>query len=147
MTGRPYDTLTTEIVLSKLAYAEWWEWPAREQMAIKSVLLLRWKVGLELDPEQFDADAWLCGVTLAGIDVSDYVEVWKQGSAPNTFAHTVAFLQSNPDLVTHGTLRNAFYPGGEADSVTSAAMREWLSASKAEPAFQARLAAWYQRPC
>jgi len=146
VTGRPYDTLTTEIVFSKLRYAGWWEWPERERVAIESVLALRWKVGIELDPEQFDADAWLCGLTLAGVEVSDYVEVWRRSTAPNAFAHTVAFIESNPDLVTHGTLRNPFYPGGEADRVTSDAMREWLSDCMVDPGFQARLAAWYQQP-
>jgi hypothetical protein len=146
LTGHPHDMLATEIVLSKLGYAGWWEWPERERVAIESVLLLRWRIGLELDPEQFDADAWLCGLTLAGVEVSDYIDVWKSSGAPKAFAHTVAFIEANPDLVMHGTLRNAFYPGGEADRVTSGAMREWLSTCMADPQFQEQLAAWYQGP-
>ena len=146
LTGKPYETITPEVLLSKLAYADWSEWPARERMAIESVLSLRWQVGLQLDREQFDADAWLCGVALAGIEISNYVDVWRTSAGRNTFAHTVAFLESNPDLVTHGTLRNAFYPGGEVEKAASDAMREWLSACMDDAEFQARLAAWYQEP-
>ena len=142
-TGDPYDPLDAEILLSKLAYAAWREWPSQEQTAVESLLWLRWTTGLERDPKDFDADAWLCGVALAGVETSDYVEAWRTSSAPTAFAHIVEFMGSNPDLLANGQMGNAFYDCGPGDALADT-MREWLSASLADPDFQTQLATWYQ---
>ena len=150
VTGSPYDDITNEILLSKLAYARWWDWPQEEQDAIELVLWLRWNIGLTLDPSEFDADAWLCGIALAGADSSRYITAWRATTAPPAFAHLATFLTSNPDLLSQGRLAKAFYPddpaeypGHPAEDVARE-MRDWLDACMAEAEFQAQLAAWYQ---
>ena len=151
VTGSPDDEINNEILLSKLAYANWWEWPQQERDAIEAVLQLRWELGLTLDPSEFDADTWLCGVALAGSDSSRYIDAWHTSTAHTAFEHLATFLTSNRDLLTEGRLTNAFYPEDPADYPGHPAedvareMREWLDACMADAQFQNRLAAWYQQ--
>jgi hypothetical protein len=149
-TGHPDDLFGTEIVLGKLGYATWWGWPKPERDAVEDVLWLRWTSGLALDPSEFDADAWLCGASLARVDGRSYVDAWRTCPAPAAFAHLAEFLTSNPDPLTKGRLANAFYPASRSDDRSrtaegvAVAMREWLTECMADPGFQSRLAAWYE---
>jgi hypothetical protein len=144
-----------EIVLGKLADAGWRTWPEREQTALRSFLRLRWSAGLshdainayprEHDSSHFDADSWLCGVALAGDDVSWYVDAWRREGATKTIGHVAAFLQKNEDLLTHGKLGNPFWnPDGSQTAACAEEMRTWLAACMDDPAFQAQLATQYQ---
>ena len=140
VTGDREDFITNEIVLSKLAYADWWGWPAHEQEAVESVLWLRWNVGLTRDPSEFDASTWLCGVELTGSDTSRYVDAWRSSDAPTAFDHLAEFITWNPELLTEGRLANAFYP---EQSEVAEEMQAWITACLADPGFQERLAGWY----
>ncbi len=143
----------TELILSKLAYAGWRGWPAAEQRAVESFLSLRWSLGLTQQPRyslvesdsEFDAGEWLCGIELAGLDTTPFVDVWLRMGEVSTFGHVVAFLESNPHLLTDGRV-GAVYWGDTAEAPAYAEpMRTWLSSLLDDPDFQARLAAWYQQ--
>ena len=139
VTGDPRDEICNEIALSKLSYAGWWGWPECERHAVENVLRLRWHVGLTLSPDEFDADTWLCSVFVAGVDTAPYVDAWRTSTSDTAVHHAAAFLVTNYDLMTRGTLRNAFYFD---EGVTVAEpIREWLGAAMADEAFQERLAA------
>jgi hypothetical protein len=136
-TGDP--SVEVEILLSKLLAARWWEWPQPEQDAVESVLWLGWNVGLTRDPSEFDADAWLCGARIAGVDISRYVEAWRTSTAPTAIDHLVEFLLFNRNLLTTGELSNAFYSSTAANEA-SGAIRELL----ADEDVRARLAEHYE---
>src|SRR5215472_3381655 len=97
-------SVDTEVVLGKLAYANWRTWPEREQTALRSVLRLRWSVGLTQvaadgfgsSNARFDTDSWLCGVARAGDEVASYIEAWRGRGATETIGHVAAFLGANP---------------------------------------------------
>lgn len=142
-----------EIVLGKLAYANWSTWPGREQAVLRTFLRLRWRAGLsqdaaeglDPDPSQFDADAWLCGVALAGEEIAPYIEAWQREGATKTIGHVAAFLETNPDLLSYGNLGNGFWDAGNPQAAACAKeMRTWLSACVDDPEFQATLAIHYQ---
>lgn len=143
-----------EIILGKLAYAEWARWPAAERIAIESFLGPRWDLGLRQDPSddvrgshsQFDADSWLCGIALTGLDTKPYVDAWRRRGAASTVGHVAAFLELNPNLITAGTLGNPFWePGTPQASACADQMRVWLRACLDDPEFQAQLSAWYEQ--
>jgi len=143
VTGDPGDEICNEIALSKLSYADWSDWPQREQDAVEAVLWERWKAGLALPTSEFDADGWLCGVRIAGVDTTRYIDVWRTSSMETAFDHLAEFLSFNDKLMTGGTLSNAFYFD---DGVTVAApLRAWLDTAMADDAFQEQLAAAYER--
>lgn len=137
-------------LLPKLAYADWGSWPPKEQAAVKSFLLLRWEVGLTQPPRfssehrelEFDADEWLSGVGLTGLDPAPYVDTWQRLGTANTMAHIAAYLDSNPYLLTQGICG----PGRNADPAGrfGEQMRVWLNACMDNPEFQEQLSAYYQ---
>ena len=129
--------------MSDPQYAKWREWPEREQAVVESFLWLRWNAGLTLDPSGFEADSWLCGIALAGVETSRYIDAWRTSTVPNAFGQLAEFLRWNSELLTRSRLINPYYDPTEADAV-SREMREWLSACMTDPEFQARLAAWYE---
>ena len=143
-----------EIIFGKLAYADWTRWPAAERTVIESFLSRRWDLGLTQDPpgalrgshSRFDADSWLCGIALTGLDTEPYVDAWRHRGGASTVGHVATFLELNPKLMTAGTLGNAFWePGTPQASACADQMRAWLSVCLDDPEFQARLTAWYQR--
>jgi hypothetical protein len=141
----PFGWIDAEPLLGRLAYADWREWPQREQTAIESFLWLRWNVGLTLDTSEFEADGWLCGVALAGVETSRYIDAWRTSTAPTTLGHIAEFLRWNSDLLARGKLGSPFYDHHPAEAnAVSGATREWLNACMADPEFQEQLAAWYQ---
>jgi hypothetical protein len=139
-----------EIVLDKLAYAHWWEWPDRERSAVKTFLRVRWNLGLTQAPkykgtddeEEFDVNAWLCGIGLSALDLEPYVEDWKSRGALSTLGHLVAFIEDNPKLA-RGELRNAFWTPFHAARCAEL-MGPWVAALMDDPTFQEHLAAWYE---
>jgi hypothetical protein len=142
-------SVDTEVVLGKLAYANWRTWPEREQAALRSFLSLRWSVGLtqiaadgfESSNSQFDADSWLCGVAQAGDEIAPYIEAWRRRGATETIGHVAAFLGANPNLLADGRLGNPFWdPDDPQTTVCVEEMRLWLTACMDDPGFQERLA-------
>ena len=153
VSGAPDWSVDTEVVLGKLAYANWRTWPEREQAALQSFLRVRWSAGLSQDaaesmePEgsHFDADAWLCGIALAGDEIAPYVEAWRRRGATKTIGHVAAFLGRNPDLLTVGKLGNSFWdPEQPPTAACAEEMRAWLTSCMDDPEFQAQLAIHYQ---
>ena len=145
--------VNTEIILDRLAYAGWRDWPGAEQAAVESFLSLRWRIGLTQEPRsslgdsdsEFDADAWLCGIALTGLDITPYIDAWRGRGPVSTIGHVVALLETNPHLLTDGRLGNVFWEGTNEASVCAEQMRRWLSSCLDDADFQARLAAWYQQ--
>ena len=157
MTNNSLSFVAPELILDKLAYAGWGAWPAAEQEAVESFLRLRWSIGLTQETRssqgdsvsEFDADEWLCGIALTGLDTLPYVDVWLRMGAVSTFGHVVAFLESNRHLLTDGRVDNAWW-GDTREAPREAPayaepMRTWLSSLLDDPGFQTRLAAWYQQ--
>lgn len=143
VTGSPADEICNEIALSKLSYADWWDWPQFERDTVERVLWLRWRLGLTLSPSEFDADTWLCCVAIVGVDSKPYIDAWRTATTEAAFTHLAAFLGFNSQLMTQGTLSNSFYFDGGAR--VAEPMREWLAGVLADDAFQERLAAGDER--
>ena len=66
-----------EIVLGKLAYADWTSWPAAEQDAVRAALHLLWQ-RFRLSPE---AKNWLCAIARAEPDIRPYLNAWEPAAA------------------------------------------------------------------
>jgi hypothetical protein len=143
--------LDPRYLLPKLAYADWGSWPVKEQAAVESFLLRRWEVGLTQPPRyssdhrelEFDADEWISGLQLTGLDPAPYIDAWRRLGTAATMGHVAAYLDSNPYLLTRGTSGPGRHTGTPAGRFAEQ-MRTWLSACMDDPDFQQQLAAWYQ---
>lgn len=153
VSGDPDWSVDTEVVLGKLAYANWSTWPLEEQAAVRSLLRRRWSIGLDQDAadrwesngSQFDLDTWLCAVARAGDDTAPYLEAWRNKGATETISHVAAFLVANPELLTNGKLGNAYWSLDDPRTAACAEeLRTWLAACMNDPPFEAQLAAHYQ---
>ena len=134
-----------ERVLGFLAYGKWDTWPKHEQVAIESLVRSVWNAGLTLDHSQFEADGWLCGIGRAGLDVISFIDGWRRLGASSTLGQVAEFLSWNSELLTDGTLTNAFWRDVEKRDVVAAELRDWLGVCLEDPEFRDRLAAWYER--
>lgn len=96
-----------EVVLGKLALADWKTWPEREQQAVMMVLAAAFESAI--DPSSADADtldSLLCGISLAGADVAPFLAKLEQPAQSEVLFD---YFESNSTSLQKGRLNNAFW--------------------------------------
>ncbi|KAB8141203.1 hypothetical protein F8S13_20605 [Chloroflexia bacterium SDU3-3] len=105
-TGDP-DMPLAEIVLSKLAMAEWGAWPPAERDAVRSSLMWQWGQALAGG----DVDTWLCAIAQAEDVLRPYLARWEKGLGGEATLALHGYIAQNMAAILRGRLANAFWAG------------------------------------
>jgi hypothetical protein len=73
--GRDLET-DIEVVMGKLECAEWRNWPDGEREAVCAYLMTSWKGVVSGSVTYIEPTEWLCGVGIAGENLTPYFEIW-----------------------------------------------------------------------
>lgn len=100
------DMPSAEIVLDKLAMADWCAWPPAERQAVRRCLMWLWEQALAGGR----ADLWLCAIAQAEDVLQPYLARWEEdvGGAAGLGLH--GFIAQNLGALQRGGLINAFWP-------------------------------------
>lgn len=98
-----------EIVICRLGYAKWQEWPEYEKKAIRDFLMTMWKQMLFTETTLTASD-WMCSVGIIGEDLQPYLNLWVE--AKSKVAYRRLFKAINDRKI----LDNAFW-GDEIKAV------------------------------
>lgn len=113
------------VIAGSLIRADWLQWPAYEQAAIRALFAQAWIHGVQQHPDEVDPHSWLCGIAILGQDLPAALDAWGEAPSPNAGLQAVhlvtmqakAIFKDNPDS-------RGFW--GYADEPTIEAMRQWL---------------------
>jgi hypothetical protein len=133
----PDGFLSLEVLLSKLDYGKWEEWPDFEQHSVSQFLQAFWQseLGRELSSEGDDQiDTVLCGLGCACNNLSPVLDAWISTDSASACRQLAQFVLHNIDeLRNHNGMANAFWNGrrDQVEQVTawlqSATVYEYLS--------------------
>jgi hypothetical protein len=99
-----------EVILGKLALAEWKNWSEEEQAAVRDYLRSGWDLLLLQSQPIVDPDSWLCGTSIAGEDLTPYLDDWTNSRTTNGYDHLMTFVEwHNPAFIKKRSLNNAFW--------------------------------------
>jgi hypothetical protein len=126
----PTEFFSFEVLLGKMAYGKWDQWPTIERQAVSDYLDHLWFTTIhrtiEREPDD-TADTVLCGMGNARVDLSPFLDVWLQSKADATTHHLAAFINLNaPSLRDHDRLWNSYWPDGSEQIST---VKSWLQSS------------------
>jgi hypothetical protein len=100
-----------EVVLGKLALAEWKTWDQQEQNAVREFLRAEWVHLLAQTQPRLAPENWLCGIARAGDALQVYLRDWVNARSTSGYEHLVAFVESNePRYIQRHSLTNPFWP-------------------------------------
>jgi hypothetical protein len=100
-----------EVILGKLALAEWNEWPESEQIVVRKFLHAGWDSLLAQTEPAIEPDGWLCGMGRAGEDLQTYLDSWVEARTRNAYKHLAKFVEwHHPTYVKRHSLNNPFWP-------------------------------------
>ncbi|NEA53380.1 hypothetical protein G3I60_04185 [Streptomyces sp. SID13666] len=123
-----------EIVLGKLALADWHHWPAEEARAIDDFLHAWWETTLEQYPAPQPVGTVLCSIAAAGIDLDPYLRAWSPLDGDDSIRHLYDFLATDVDWSPDPQLTNAFWNG---ESVAYRQVLTWIGGGPATRAVEA----------
>ena len=97
-----------EVILGKLSYGSWRNWPLREQQAIHEYLLSVWRLSLAspTSPSHYypaPISDWLCAISRAEMSVAPYLEIWLKDPSSTAAANLVHFVQYHASDLLDGT--------------------------------------------
>jgi hypothetical protein len=126
-----------EIVLGKLDYTRWEQWPQRQRVAVKEYLSALWRVVLGEFPGVQPVDDWVCGIGRCEEDMGAYLRTWEEDQGAAAALQLAEFVVENAGrIVRKRELVNAFWNEREAQMRQ---LIEWLAedrvADKLEKAF------------
>ncbi|SNS86687.1 hypothetical protein SAMN06265795_10830 [Noviherbaspirillum humi] len=98
-----------EMILSRLALASWETWSPGQKLAVTNAINAAFELDLrEAASAAHDADAWLCGLSLAKADVLPFLEILLRPENERTL---LAYYELNAFHLQKGKLQNAFWDG------------------------------------
>jgi hypothetical protein len=114
-----------EVILGKLALAEWKQWPEQEKTAVRDFFHAGWNTLLSQPQPSIEPDSWLCGLGRADEDLQLYLDDWTSLRTANAYDHLAKFVEwHHPTYVKRHSLNNPFWP----DSPHGVAqVCDWLS--------------------
>ena len=126
------EFIDPEIVLGKLQYARWTNWPASERETIRRYLSALWisKINRGFPWEEFSPsfiEDWLCAIGQAEDDLEPYLATWERAgssAAVGNLSHLIVSIQNE---LTKRELRSAFWKDRQ---VQSAQVVSWLLGEK-----------------
>jgi hypothetical protein len=84
-----------QVALSKLAHAQWRDWPQPEQRSVELFLRLLWDCVINVEPHDLagmEIDDWLCGIAQAESGLSVYLANWLSAEGKNPRLNLAAFI-------------------------------------------------------
>jgi hypothetical protein len=121
------DAWHYEVFLSKLAYAQWWDWSSIEKHCIQTAVRTIWSQILFRAPAYACdglCDSILCGIGRAQMPLADFLDDWSNASHLEATQHLAIFVELNvAPIRDHGRLYNSFW---EIDSASSQGVMAWL---------------------
>jgi hypothetical protein len=101
-----------EIILGKLHYANWEQWPAPERMAFHNYLRALWRAAIEYSYGEDDWDenpgGWLCAIAQAEHDLTPYLSDWIAAPSTTAVRNLVSFILNEVDF-TRREVHGAFW--------------------------------------
>ncbi|MEV4068030.1 hypothetical protein [Nonomuraea dietziae] len=132
--GEAWSADNAEIVLGKLASADWRAWPEEERDAVTDFLREWWDQTLRHHPARPTIDTVLCALAATGMDLTSCLDAWSGLDAAASIRHL-------HDLVMTGwsgrRLTNAFW---NRDSPAHEQALTWLTGGPAAAAVEAAFA-------
>ena len=99
-----------EVIIGKLALAEWKDWPEQEQSALRNFFHAGWCWILAQSQPSIETDSWLCGLGRAGEDLLPYLNEWTNLQSATAYEHLAAFVAwHQPTYLKRQSLHNAFW--------------------------------------
>lgn len=91
-----------QVVLGKLRYAGWEQWPVAEQAAVRAYLDILWRFRVRSAPSApVTAGDWLCAIARAENDIGPYLEAWIADSSPMAQHQLLSFVEDyQPEIAT-----------------------------------------------
>ena len=123
-----------EIVLGKLEYARWSNWPPREQEAVRQYLTALWlsKINHDFPWEDFSVSSieyWLCAIGQAEDDLEPYLTAGEAASSPAVVGNLSHWIVSVHDELAEKKLCSAFWKNRQ---VQCAQVVNWVLGKKIE---------------
>lgn len=86
-----------EVVLGKLTYGRWGEWPSNERKAVRDYIRALWVWALRRQPEEDNftsaqIGSYLCAIARADPDLSYYLAAWDSDGSLAAQANLAGFL-------------------------------------------------------
>lgn len=85
-------SIDAEIVVGKLPYGRWRDWPAQEQEAVSAFFVAWWEHLLSRYPAEHEAQAVLCAIAQAEDDLSPFLDYWRRCPGPEPVRHLAGVL-------------------------------------------------------
>lgn len=119
------------VILSKLEYADWYQWPASERSAIETVYHASWLWARLQHPDEFDAINWfICAIRLQK-DINSVLESWLFDLTPNSALQLTEVINRS-DTLPYG---DAYWEGFDLSSRRTVA--NWLCSDTLQTALMA----------
>jgi hypothetical protein len=124
--------ISPEIVLGKLRYARWTDWPRREQETVRRYLSALWlsKINHDFPWEDFSVsliEDWLCAIGQAEEDLQPYLTGWEAASSSAAVGNLSHLIVSVHNELAKKKLRSAFWEDRRAQCVQ---VVNWLLGKK-----------------
>ena len=101
-----------EILLRKLKYGRWREWPLREQRVLERFLHALWHARLgESVEEEYDegSETWLCAIAQAEDVLAPYLSQWITDTRQTALEALTVFILRSAIVISGGVGRDAFW--------------------------------------
>lgn len=116
--------IDVEIIVGKLPYGRWREWPSEEQAAISAFFSAWWSHLLSHYPAEHEAEECLCAIAQAEDDISRFLDFWRQCTGPHAMQHLAATMEWNYcKLMDEQPLFNAWW---QERPKQMSQLRDWL---------------------
>ena len=108
-----------EVVLSKLTYAKWTEWPTGEIEAVRAYLTELWIWARRQPPDPYpyvpaEIGSWLCAIARAEQDIEPYLEAWTDDRVPAAQGNFVRFIADEREALEEADSPGAFWEDATA---------------------------------
>lgn len=98
----------TEIVVGKLAHAEFETWPTAERSVVLDFLRVWWRVEIERDADSFAIGDLLTGLCCAKLDLQEFFAMWLANKTPGAASNLAQFVMDKAVAIRMGKTFNAF---------------------------------------
>lgn len=116
------------IIATRLKKAQWLDWPAHEQAAIRALFAAAWSQALQEDPDEENAEPWICGIAYLDLDLAAMLEKWLAAPSINAALQLAHFMQTEAEFVfENDTTERAVWSG--VDEAKIHQVRHWLLGS------------------
>lgn len=113
------------IIAQRLKRGKWLDWPAHEQAAIRALFAGAWLRVLQENPDEEEADNWICGIACLDLDLAAMLEQWLAASSINAALQLAHFVLSEATFIFKNDATQRAY-WSYVDEAKIHQMRRWL---------------------